>query len=321
MDTGADRHVLKLTPALWHAARRWYLRQVTSDECVTISEYNHAVQQVLAQPWPTWIEAGSAALGIARDTFPSPQQVGLFALETTDLVSVVVPVFNEESTILDVLQRLANVPAVAQIIVVDDASRDHTGERLAAVREQLTQEFWTKRLPGGLLILAHAVNQGKGAALRTGFPHATQAWTGVQDADTEYDPNDLMRLLTLAKSQGANVAYGSRFLLSEGGTSPLWHREGNRLITLLANWSFGLRLSDVETCYKLVESSRLKKVTGQLRENRFGIEIELTARLAQTPEVRFVECPITYDRRTYAEGKKIGMRDAFQAVWCMFKYR
>lgn len=321
MDTGADRHVAKLTPALWHAVRRWYLKQVSASDCATITEYNQTVEKVLAQPWQSWIETGTQALGIAKDAFPSPLQVGLFALDQSDLISVVVPVFNEEATILDVLQRLASVPAVAQIIVVDDASRDHTGERLAVVREQLSQEYWTERLPSGLQILTHAVNQGKGAALRTGFPHATQAWTGVQDADTEYDPNDLMRLLTLAKSQRANVVYGSRFLLSEVGTSPIWHRQGNRLITQLANWSFGLRLSDVETCYKLVETSRLKTVTGRLRENRFGIEIELTARLAQTPDVRFAECPITYDRRTYAEGKKIGMRDAFRAVWCMFKYR
>lgn len=321
LDTGADCHVLKLTPALWHAARRWYLTQVSASDCSIITEYNHAVEKVLTENWPSWIESGTQALGISRNAFPTPMQVGLFVLQKSDLISVVVPVFNEEATIFDILQRLANVPAVAQIIVVNDASCDRTGEHLAAVREQFSEEYWAQRLPGGLQILTHAVNQGKGAALRTGFPQATQAWTGVQDADTEYDPNDLMRLLTLAKSQAANVVYGSRFLLSGGGNSTIWHRQANCWITRLANWSFGLRLSDVETCYKLVETSRLSNVAGQLRENRFGIEIELTARLARTPQVRFAECPITYDGRTYAEGKKIGMRDGFRAIWCMFKYR
>ena len=310
-----------LSPARWHAARSWYLQEVHAGGDLSITQYNQAIESLSSATVASWRERGAAETGIDAGHFPTPNEVGLFNLNPSLLISVVVPVFNEENTILSVLQRLASVPAVAQIVVVNDASRDQTGERLAALRHQLNDDFWTTRLPGGLQILTHAVNQGKGAALRTGFQHVTQAWTGVQDADTEYDPYDLMRLLSVAKNQQANVVYGSRFLMDEPGTSPVWHRQGNRFITQLANWSFGLRLSDVETCYKLIETTRLRQISDRLQENRFGIEIELTARLAKTPGVQFAECPITYDRRTYAEGKKIGVRDGFRALWCMARYR
>ncbi len=301
--------------------RQWYLQQIRAGETATIAAYNQAVLAILAGDCREWRERGAECLGLTPDGFPTPGEVGLFELQPTDLISVVVPVFNEESTILDVLRRLASVPAVAQVVVVNDASRDHTGERLTKLLEEINDNFWTSRLPGGLQILTHAINQGKGAALRSGFGHVKQAWTGVQDADLEYDPNDLMRLLTVAKTQAANVVYGSRFVLEEPGSSPRWHRQGNQFITRLANLSFGLRLTDVETCYKLINTERLLPMVGQLQENRFGIEIELTARLARTAGVVFAECPITYDRRTYAEGKKIGLRDAFRALWCMIRYR
>jgi glycosyltransferase involved in cell wall biosynthesis len=251
--------------------------------------------------------------------FPSPLQVGLWSLETADLISVVVPVFNEELTIVSVLRELACVPAVGQIVVVNDASRDDTERRLQELSSQLQDDFWQPRLPAGMLLLAHATNQGKGAALQTGFRRAHLSWVGIQDADSEYNPQDLMRLLTVARCQQANVIYGSRFGLPSA-TSPLWHRAGNGAITALANACFRLQLTDVETCYKLVENQRLQAIVPTLKEGRFGIEIELTAKLARSPGVRFAECPIGYDRRTYAQGKKIGLRDAFRAVWCMGRY-
>lgn len=310
-----------LAPAQWHAARAWYLQKIDAGDNLTLSDYNTAMKRLQSAPWESWREEGSRTIGLPFEDFPSPLQAGLFELTAAHLISVVVPVFNEEATIVSVLRRLAAVPAVAQIIVVNDASRDQTGECLADLKNQLHESFWTTQLSGGLQIYTHQINQGKGAALRTGFQYVTEAWTGVQDADSEYDPNDLMRLMAVAHSHPANIIYGSRFLLSEPGASPIWHRQGNQLITKLANLSFGLSLTDVETCYKLVETTRLKTIASQLRENRFGIEIELTARLAKTPGARFAECPITYDRRTYAEGKKIGVRDGFRALWCMARYR
>ncbi len=316
-----DLPLSRLSPAQWHAARAWYLQQIEASDSLSIADYNNSIKSLSEVPFDSWRDRGASSTGIRRDVFPQPHQVGIFELTDSMLISVVVPVFNEEKTILSVLQRLASVPAVVQIVVVNDASRDQTGDCLTDLRGHLNDPFWAARLPGGLKILTHQTNQGKGAALRTGFQHVTQAWTGVQDADTEYDPNDLMRLLAVAQSQQANVVYGSRFLHNEPGTSPIWHRQGNRFITKLANWSFGLQLTDVETCYKLIETSRLRQIAGQLQENRFGIEIELTARLAKTTGVRFAECPITYDRRTYAEGKKIGLRDGFRALWCMARYR
>jgi hypothetical protein len=316
-----DRQQSTLTPAQWHAARQWYLQKIDGCEAVTTADYNSAIKRLESTSWENGRDIGAVACEIPVEHFPTPRQVGLFELTNAQLISVVVPVFNEEATIISVLRRLASVPAVAQIIVVNDASRDHTGECLADLKNSLHESFWTSRLAGGLQILTHQTNQGKGAALRSGFQQITQAWTGVQDADSEYDPNDLMRLLTEAYIQQANVIYGSRFLLNEPGSSPLWHRQGNRLITTLANLSFGLSLTDVETCYKLIETNRLQRIAPQLRENRFGIEIELTARLARSPGVYFAECPITYDRRTYAEGKKIGLRDGFRALWCMARYR
>jgi glycosyltransferase involved in cell wall biosynthesis len=283
--------------------------------------YNERVGQCLRAIEGDWRETIAAEVGCSAEDLPDPAAVGIFELTAADRISVVVPVFNEERTIVEVLDQLADVPAVTQIVVVNDASRDQTRERLSVWQRAISDSTWHERLPDGLVVLNHEVNQGKGAALRTGFAHVTQPWTGVQDADTEYDPADLMRLLSIARVHQVDVVYGSRFLLSETGNSPAWHRWGNRLITRLANLSFGTNFSDVETCYKLIKTTHLKAVSPNLRENRFGIEIELTARLSQLPGIEMTECPISYDRRTYAEGKKIGLRDAFRAVWCMARYR
>lgn len=310
-----------LSPQLWQRARRSYWRLAGLEPVGTWLEYNDRVRRCLSSIEAGWHESIAAELGCHPEELPEPAALGLFELTAADRISVVVPVFNEERTIVEVLDRLADVPAVTQIVVVNDASRDHTRDRLQAWYGELDASVWRDRLPDGLVVLNHTVNQGKGAALRTGFGHVTQPWTGVQDADTEYDPADLMRLLSVARAHEVDVVYGSRFLLPESGNSPSWHRLGNRLITQLANLSFATRFSDVETCYKLIKSSRLKAVAGDLRENRFGIEIELTARLSKLPGIQMAECPISYDRRTYAEGKKIGLKDAFRAVWCMARYR
>lgn len=270
----------------------------------SLERYNTAVQRALPQ-----ISAETA------------QGLGLFVIQRCDLISVVVPVFNEGVTIGDVLRRLADCPAVGQIIVVNDASSDATADRLAEVEASKDDPFWSTRLPEGLMIVTHPTNQGKGAALRTGFPLARLPWIGIQDADNEYNPQDLMRLLAATKQHSATVAYGSRYLLRNNHCSPWWHRWGNGLITACANGCNGLRLTDVETCYKLVDAKILQSIAPTLKENRFGIEIELTAKLARHPGAKFTEQAISYDKRSYAEGKKIGVRDGLRALWCMLRYR
>jgi len=263
--------------------------------------YNHLIEQ--------------ATTDLDRQTI---RQYGLQPLTTEDLMSVVVPVFNEGDTIIGVLERLASCPAVSQIIVVDDASTDRTGENLRQL--QCDEPFWTRRLPGGLSIVSHTVNQGKGAALRTGFPLAKQPWIAIQDADNEYNPMDLMRLLSAANESQSTVVYGSRFLLCVNDSSPLWHRFGNQTITKISNVFNGLRLTDVETCYKLIKTSLIQSIGPSLKENRFGIEIELTAKLARSASAKFCEQPISYNKRTYAQGKKIGIKDGIRAIWCMVRY-
>lgn len=310
-----------LSPELWHRARLAYFQRAGLEPSGIWQEYNAQVDQCLNAIEAGWHASIAAELGVAAEQCPTPESLGLFQLTPADRISVVVPVFNEERTIVDVLDQLASVPPVTQIVVVNDASRDQTRDRLVEWQSTVAESSWRDRLPDGLIVLNHEVNQGKGAALRTGFARVTQPWTGIQDADTEYNPADLLRLLTVARTHSADMVYGSRFCLPETWNSPAWHRWGNRLITQLANLSFGTGFSDVETCYKLIRSSRLHAVSADLRENRFGIEIELTGRLAKLPGIQMAECPISYDRRTYAEGKKIGLKDAFRAVWCMARYR
>jgi hypothetical protein len=325
--------LMTLSPRLWHEIRQFYWERLLDDgpglglsphptvaDPGSVEHYNRIVSRIEAAPQDAWLALGAEHFQMPQADFPSPIQVGLWPLSAADLISVVVPVFNEQHTIISVLRDLACVPAVAQIIVVNDASRDDTAIRLQELAGQLDAEFWQRRLPRGMLLLSHTTNQGKGAALQTGFRRGELPWIGIQDADTEYNPQDLMRLLTVARCRQASVVYGSRFRLSSSASSPIWHRAGNSLITGLANACFRLRLTDVETCYKLIDNQRLQAIVPTLKEGRFGIEIELTAKLARSPGVCFAECPIAYDHRTYAEGKKIGLRDAFRAVWCMGRY-
>ncbi len=340
-----------LSPYHWHAARDYYFRcyeaaaqggQVPGVEstdtppgdegsgarepfvpCVNWQQYNQFVDWVESQDWgetrsAEWSEVAGLDGAIKP---PLPHEVGLVRLDASDLVSMVVPVFNEERTVLSILKAVASVPVVSQVVVVNDASRDRTAERLTELEAAAQDPYWTTRLPGGLCLLSHPVNRGKGAALRTGFEQTNQPWIGVQDADEEYRPQDLMRLVATAKRTQATVVYGSRFLLQELASSPGWHRMGNAVITRLANMALGVGLTDVETCYKLIDGEILRGIAASLEEERFGIEIELTAKLAKSKRVSFAECPIDYDRRTYAEGKKIGIRDGFRALWCMLKYR
>jgi len=231
----------------------------------------------------------------------------LVALPREPVLSVVVPAYNEVETIEAVLRRLADVPLKLEVIAVDDASTDGTGALL-------------DRLAGAGLVhrvIHHPVNRGKGAAYRTGIAAATGHVIVPQDADLEYDPGELPTLLAPIRDGRADAVYGSRF---QGGPRRVlffWHSVGNRLLTLVSNMFTNLNLTDMETCYKLVRADLLQRLP--LTAERFGIEVELTARLVQA-RARIWELPISYSGRTYAEGKKITWRDGLAAFLHILRY-
>ena len=219
------------------------------------------------------------------------------------------PVFNEVSTLESIIGEVLAQRPVQQLVVVDDASQDGSG----TVLEKLATS------DPRILVCRHAVNQGKGAALRTGMSHATGNIVIIQDADLEYDPAEYFLLLGPILAGKADVVYGSRFLGGLGAHRVLyfWHYVGNKFLTLCSNMASDVNLTDMETCYKAFRREVVQKIT--IRENRFGFEPEITAKLAKA-RLRIYEVGISYSGRTYAEGKKIGWRDGFRALWCIFKY-
>jgi len=225
------------------------------------------------------------------------------ALDGSRLVlSVIVPVYNEEPTLRIAMERLRKVPLDMQIVCVNDASRDRSGEILESLRAE------------GIIDVVehHPRNRGKGAAVRTGIQAATGDVIVVQDADLEYDPHELPMLLQHIADGRADAVFGSRFLGGPRRVLYFWHRVGNGVLTVFSNMLTDLNLTDMETCYKMVRADLMKSL--DLRTDRFGIEPELTARLAQA-RARIYEVPISYSGRTYAEGKKIGWRDGVAAFW------
>jgi len=221
-------------------------------------------------------------------------------------VSVVIPAYNEAATIERLLKRVAEVPVGKEVIVVDDGSSDGTRDLLGELEDR------------GLIdqLLLHRRNRGKGAALRTGFAHATGDVVIVQDADLEYDPGAIPTLLGPIADGRADAVYGSRFMGGPRRVLFFWHTLGNRFLTLLSNALTNLNLTDMETCQKMVRTDLLRSLP--LTVDRFGIEPEITARLAQAG-ARIYELPISYDGRSYAEGKKIGWKDGVSAIWFILK--
>jgi glycosyltransferase involved in cell wall biosynthesis len=226
--------------------------------------------------------------------------------EPRPCLSVVMPAYNEEATVRAAIDAVLASPWVAQLVVVDDCSTDRTGELLDELDD------------ARITVLRHGVNQGKGAALRTGFAHATADYVVVQDADLEYDPAEYGKLLDPLLDGNADVVYGSRFA---GGESHrvlyFWHSVGNKVLTLASNMATNLNLTDMETCYKVFRRELIQSVT--IEEDRFGFEPEITAKLARSG-ARFYEVGISYAGRTYEEGKKIGWRDGVRAFVCIAKY-
>ena len=227
---------------------------------------------------------------------------------TSPCVSVVIPVFNEEVTVVHVAEVVLMQPCVRELIIVDDCSTDATWDAV---------EKFRNRNPG-VKTARHTVNQGKGAALRTGFALATANLVLIQDADLEYDPGEYETLIRPIINDYADVVYGSRFA-GAGAHRVLyyWHSVGNKFLTTLSNMATNLNLSDMETCYKVFRREILQKIT--IEETRFGFEPEITAKVARLG-ARIYEVPISYNGRTYEEGKKINWRDGVSALRCIFKY-
>lgn len=224
-------------------------------------------------------------------------------------LSIVIPVYNEEATILGLVERVRSAaPQIErEIVIVDDCSRDGTLKMLDTLRGQ-----------PGISIHMHSHNQGKGAALRTGFKAATGDLVIIQDADLEYDPEEYPKLIQPIVDGRADVVYGSRFVGSDTHrVLYFWHSVGNRFLTLLSNALTNLNLTDMEVCYKVFKREILEKIT--IEEDRFGFEPEITAKVARL-KCRVYEVGISYHGRTYEEGKKIGWKDGVRAIWCILKY-
>ncbi len=240
---------------------------------------------------------------------PACRQLGIYPIPEGFKLSVVIPVYNEERWIREVVRRVREVPIPKEIIIVEDCSTDKTRDVL-------------KELEGDdLRIFYQPHNQGKGAALRRGFQEAKGDIVVVQDADLEYNPAEYPRLIQPILENRADVVYGSRFIGEMHRVLYFWHSVANKVLTLLSNMFTNLNLTDMETCYKVFRREVLQGI--KLRSDRFGFEPEITAKVARrrNPDWRMYEVPISYSGRTYEEGKKIGLKDAFNALYCIVWFR
>jgi glycosyltransferase involved in cell wall biosynthesis len=232
-----------------------------------------------------------------------------------ETLSIVIPAYNEGATIHFILDKVKEVELIGgiqkEVIIVNDCSTDNT--------EEAIKNYIAKNSDLDIQYYKHPVNQGKGAALHTGIEKASGEYLIIQDADLEYDPQEYNDLLKPVVNGSADVVYGSRFM----GSNPhrilfFWHSIGNKLLTTLSNMFTNLNLTDMETCYKLFETEKIQSLV--LQEKRFGFEPEVTAKISRIPKIRIYEVGISYYGRTFEEGKKIGWKDGFRAIYCILKY-
>ena len=221
-------------------------------------------------------------------------------------LSIVIPVYNEKSTIDEIVKRVQNVDFEKEIIIVDDCSSDGTSDKIDKISGNNIKKLF------------HDKNKGKGASLRTGFQHVTGDIVIIQDADLEYNPNEYSNLIEPIVDGRADVVYGSRFLGGPHRVDFFWHYVGNKILTTLSNILTNLILTDMETCYKVFKAEIIKDI--KIRSNRFGFEPEITAKLAKRKCVIY-EVPISYSGRDYDEGKKIGWKDGVVALYCIVRFR
>jgi glycosyltransferase involved in cell wall biosynthesis len=278
---------------------------------MTTAAPHFRLRDINARPFsPAWYEQVEAALGEL-----ACRQLGFYAIPETLLLSVVIPVYNEEATLRTIVDRVRAVPIRKEIVLVDDGSRD----RSRAILEELKAEGENDS-DNAIRVFFQDRNRGKGAALRRGLAEASGDIVLIQDADLEYNPAEYPRLIGPIVRGEADVVYGSRFL----GDQPhrvlyFWHYVANRGLTLLSNSFTNLNLTDMETCYKVFSREVVQSVLPVLKQDRFGFEPEVTAKVARRG-FRVFELSISYAGRTYDEGKKIGWKDGLQALWCIVRY-
>jgi glycosyltransferase involved in cell wall biosynthesis len=274
------------------------LRQTETNTCATtgnrISDANEG------------FDDSALVAALARVLGPQARaRLGILTVARGFCLSVVIPVYNERQWILEIIRRVKDVPVPMEIIVVDDFSTDGTREMLRKLDEPSVR------------VIFHERNQGKGAALRTGFAAAAGDVVLVQDADLEYDPADYPQLLQPILDGRADVVFGSRFIGESHRVLYFWHSIANRMLTTISNMFTNLNLTDMETCYKVFRREVIDHV--QIKSNRFGFEPEITAKVARG-KWRIFEVPISYSGRTYEEGTKIGLKDAFHALYCILRF-
>ena len=263
------------------------------------------------RPWSAeWYDQQTRTIGES-----ACRQLGFYVIPAQMRLSVVIPVYNEEKTLRVLVDKVRQVPIRKELILIDDCSKDRTRDVLKALEAEGGQDDFNK-----IRIFFHDVNQGKGAALKTGFSHVEGDIVIIQDADLEYDPAEYPRLLQPIVENKADVVFGSRFLGDQAHrVLYFWHYLGNRFLTTLSNCFTNLNLSDMETCYKVFRRSVIDEITPKLVQKRFGFEPEITARVARR-RLRVFETSVSYAGRTYAEGKKIGWRDGFKALYCIVRF-